>query len=55
MYIHTAPEPQFEFTEYTVPENNRGLQLCVIVGVGVAQNTTYTITARQKIPPEAQG
>ena len=54
-YIHIAPEPQFELTEYTVPENNRDLQLCVVVDLAVTQNTTYTITARQKSPPEAQG
>ena len=39
---------------YTVPENYRLFQLC-IVGVMDSVNQTYTITAQQMTPPKAEG
>ena len=40
---------------YTVPENYRSVPLCIDVGGIDSVNRTYTITAQQKNPPEAEG
>ena len=40
---------------YTVPENDLTVPLCVEIGVAVSESVTYTITAIQKDPPEAEG
>ncbi|CAI8024988.1 FRAS1-related extracellular matrix protein 2, partial [Geodia barretti] len=48
------PEPEFDQTMYTVPENNRTLPLCIDIGVLVSEAMEFTITASNKNPPEAQ-
>ena len=53
--LSPVPEPWFEFSVYTVPENERTVPLCVEIGVTVSESVTYTITAIQKVPPEAEG
>ena len=56
LYIFVVlPEPQFEETLYRVPENDRTVPLCIDIGVEVTASLTYTITAVQKDPPEAEG
>ena len=40
---------------YTVPENDRTVPLCIDIGVEITESLTYTITAVQKSPPEAEG
>ena len=40
---------------YTVPENNRSVPLCIDVGAIDSVDRTYTITAQQKNPPQANG
>ena len=50
-----VPEPRFEFSVYTVPEDDLTVPLCVEIGVAVSESLTYTITAIQKDPPEAEG
>ena len=40
---------------YTVPENNRSVPLCIDVGAIGTVDQTYTITAQQKSPPQAEG
>ena len=50
-----VPEPRFEFSVYTVPENDLTVPLCVEIGVAVSETLAYTITAIQKNPPEAEG
>ena len=52
---HTAAIPVFEQTVYTVPENDRTVPLCIDIGVEITESLTYTITAVQKSPPEAEG
>ena len=47
--------PQFEQSMYTVPENDRTVPLCIDIGVQITESLTYTITAVQKSPPEAEG
>ena len=51
--VVTVPEPEFEMSMYTVPENDRTAQLCIITGVQLLDAVMYTITAEQKSPPEA--
>ena len=64
MYLHNShhthalcpvPNPEFEMTMYTVPENNRTVPLCIDISVMITEPETFTITAEQKDPPEAQG
>lgn len=55
MFCSTAPEPVFEFTVYSVPENNRQVPLCVELSVAAVEAVTYTITAMHKVPQEAEG
>lgn len=55
LYCSSAPEPTFELTMYSVPENNRTIPLCIDVGVQVIEAITYTITAMHKDPQEAEG
>ena len=55
VYFCTLPEPQFEETLYTVPENDRTVPLCINMSVEITESLTYTITAVQKDPPEAEG
>ena len=50
-----APEPEFEFSVYIVPENDPSVPLCINVNIEVREPTTYTIVAIQKDPPEADG
>ena len=42
-----APEVAFEFSVYTVPENDLTMPLCVDVSIAVTEATAYTITAMQ--------
>ena len=44
----------FEQSMYTVPENNTSIPLCITVAIG-SQDQTFTITAQQKSPPQAEG
>ena len=54
-YFPSAPQPQFEEMEYTVPENDRSsVILCIDVGVILPEPMEYTITAMQKDPPAAR-
>ena len=50
-----VPEPQFELTMYTVPENDRTVPLCIDVGVVLSEPMEFVITSKAKDPPEAQG
>ena len=53
--LYPVPDPMFEMTMYTVPENNRTVPLCIDIGVMITESETFTITAVQKDPPEAEG
>lgn len=56
MFFHSlVPEPVFEFTMYTVRENDRTVPLCIDVGFQVSESVAYTITAMQIDPPQAEG
>ena len=57
LFPSTDPTPMFVMDVYTVPENNRSLELCVDAGVNVTQpeTYTYTIATAQKFPPQAEG
>ena len=54
LFQYAAPNPQFEETMYTVPENDRTVPVCIDIGVEITTSMTYTITAEQKSPPEAE-
>ena len=54
LFQYADPNPQFEETMYTVPEDDRTVPLCIDIGVGITTPMTYTITAEQKSPPEAE-
>ena len=47
--------PVFEKMMYAVPENNLSVPLCIDVGAIDSMDQTFTITARQKTPPKAEG
>ena len=49
------PDPKFDMTMYTVPENNRTVELCIDIDVEITAPFTYTITTAQKSPPQAEG
>ena len=51
----TEPDPMFEMTMYTVPENNRTIPLCIDIGVNLLDPVIFHITTAQKSPPEAEG
>ena len=52
---YIAPEPMFDMTMYTVPENDRTVPLCIDIDVEITAPITYTITTAQKSPPQAEG
>ena len=45
----------FDMTMYTVPENNRTVQLCIDIGVELLEPVIFNITTAQKSPAEAEG
>ena len=49
------PDPKFDMTMYTVPENDRTIPLCIDIGVEILAPVTFTIDTAQKSPPEAEG
>ena len=49
------PDPKFDMTMYTVPENDRTIPLCIDIGVMILDPVTFTIDTAQKSPPEAEG
>ena len=49
------PNPTFDMTMYTVPENDRTVELCIDIGVLITESFTFTIDTAQKSPPEAEG
>ena len=49
------PDPKFDMTMYTVPENDRTIPLCIDIGVEILAPVTFTIDTTQKSPPEAEG
>ena len=55
IFLSPAPEPVFEQTVYTVPENNRTVPLCIDVGVELQGPMEFIITSKSKDPPDAQG
>ena len=52
---NAVPEPEFDQTMYTVPENNRTVPLCIDIGVELPGPMEFTITSKSKDPPDAQG
>ena len=51
----TAPVPDFEFPVYSVEESDRSVELCITTDQTISEAVTYTITAIQKSPPQAEG
>ena len=49
------PDPKFDMTMYTVPENDRTIPLCIDIGVELLAPVIFTIDTAQKSPPEAEG
>ena len=54
-FPHLVPDPQFQLTMYTVPENDRTVPLCIDVGVVLSEPMEFVITSKAKGPPEAEG